>query len=145
MSLRLLPPEEKDRLIASLAESYGFDADALGGCEVLEGEEGFWAVSPEVIGLPLRRMRTDSIGILIARGGGGGLAPTVAALQLFASPREGALSLSPAEASAFIDRKSIEVDAPDGRHVVFFGGRAIDLGRVREGRLLRVQSGKTRG
>jgi len=144
MSLRLLPPEEKDGLIVSLAESYGFDTDALGGCEVLEGEEGFWAVSPAVIELPLRKMRTDSIGILIARGGDRGLVPTVAALQLFARPREGALSLSPADASEFVERKAIDVDAPDGRHVVFYGGRAIDLGRVREGRLLRVQSGKPR-
>ncbi len=145
MSLRLLPPEEKDRLIVSLSESYGFDADALGGCELLEGEEGFWAVSPAVIGLPLRRLRTNSIGILVARDGGGDLVPTVAALQLFARPREGTLSLSPADASAFVGRKAIEVDAPDGRHVIFFGGRALDLGRVREGRLLRVQSGKPRG
>ncbi len=144
MSLRLLPPEEKDELIASLAESYGFNTDALVSCEMLEGEESFWAVSPAVIGLPLRKMRTDSIGILIARGRLGGLTPTVAALQLFARPSEGTLSLSPADALKFVERKAIDVDAPDGRHVVFYGGRAIDLGRVREDRLLRVQSGKPR-
>ena len=142
MSLRLLAAEEKSQLLASLVESYGFDGDALEECEVLEGEEGYWAVSPAVITLPLRKLRTDSIGILLARSRNDGLAPTVAALQLFARPQQGALRLSQTDASAFIDRKTVTVDAPDGRHVVFCGGRALDLGRVRDGRLVRVESGK---
>jgi hypothetical protein len=144
MSLRLLSPEEKSRLLASFAESFGFDREALGACDVLEGEEGLWAVSPTVIGLPLRSMRTDSIGILIAREGNGGLIPTIAALQLFARPREDSIRLTQGDAAAFIDRTPIPVDEKDGRQVVFFGCLAIDLGRVREGRLLRVQS-KPRG
>jgi hypothetical protein len=142
MSLRLLAGEEKDQLLASLVESYGFDGGALEGCEVLEGEEGFWAVSPEVITLPLRKLRTDSIGILLARSRGGGLEPTIAALQLFARPRDDSIRLTPAQASAFIDRKAIGVDAPDGRRVVFLGDHALDLGRVRDGRLVRVESRK---
>ena len=143
MSLRLLAAEEKSRLLASLVESHGFDGDALEGCEVLEGEEGYWAVSPEVITLPLRKLRTDSIGILLARSRSGSLAPTIAALQLFARPQEGAVRLSQADALAFIDRKTVTVDAPDGRHVVFCGDHALDLGRVRDGRLIRVESGKS--
>ena len=49
MSLRLLAPEEKRELMDSLVEAYGFDGDALEECEVLEGEEGYWAVSPSSI------------------------------------------------------------------------------------------------
>ncbi len=142
MSLRLLAGEEKVQLLASLVESFGFDGGALEGCEVLEGEEGFWAVSPAVITLPLRKLRTDSIGILLARSRGGGLEPTVAALQLFARPRGDSIRLTEAQASAFIDRRTVAVEAPDGRRVVFLGTRAIDLGRVRDGRLIRVESVK---
>ncbi|MCX6648533.1 MAG: hypothetical protein NTV61_03995 [Candidatus Bathyarchaeota archaeon] len=142
MSLRLLSAEEKRELLDSLAESYGFDGDELDGCEVLEGEEGYWAVSPEVITLPLRKLRTDSIGILLARSKDGGLAPTIAALQFFARPQNDALRLSQMDASKFIGRKAVAVDSPDGRHVVFCGDHALDLGRVREGRLVRVESGK---
>jgi hypothetical protein len=142
MSLRLLAGEEKAQLLASLVESFGFDGSALEGCEVLEGEEGFWVVTPEVITLPLRKLRTDSIGILLARNRGGGLEPTVAALQLFARPRVDSIRLTQSQASAFIDRRTVAVEAPDGRRVVFLGDRAIDLGRVRDGRLTRVESGK---
>ncbi len=140
MSLRLLAAEEKSQLLASLVESYGLDGDALEGCEVLEGEEGYWAVSPAVISLPLRKLRTDSIGILLARSRSSGLVPTVAALQLFARPHEDSLRLSQGDASAFIDRKAITVEAADGHHVVFCGGHALDFGRVRDGRLVRVES-----
>jgi hypothetical protein len=142
MSLRLLATEEKNQLRVSLVESCGLDGDALEGCEVLEGEEGYWAVSPAVISLPLRKLKTDSIGILLARNGSSGLAPTVAALQLFAQPNEGSLRLSQGDASAFIDRKAVTVEVVDGRHVVFCSGHALDLGLVREGRLVRVESGK---
>lgn len=142
MSLRLLAPEEKRKLLDSLVETYGFDEDALEGCEVLEGEEGYWAVSPDVITLPLRKMRTDSIGILLARSRSDNLVPTIAALQFFACPREGALRLTQADASKFINRKAVAVDAPDGRHVVFCGDHAIDLGWVRDGWLVRVASSK---
>jgi hypothetical protein len=142
MSLRLLAPKEKMELMDSLVETYGFDEEALEGCEVLEGKEGYWAVSPDVINLPLRKMRTDSIGILLARSRSDNLVPTVAALQFFARLREGALHLTQADASNFIDRKSVAVEAPDGRHVVFCGDHAIDLGRVRDGWLLRVASVK---
>ena len=142
MSLRLLAAVEKSQLWVSLVESCGLDADALESCEVLEGEEGYWAVSPAVISLPLRKMRTDSIGILLARSRSSDLVPTVAALQLFARPHAGSLRLSQGDASAFIDRKAVTVKAADGLHVVFCGGHALDLGRVKAGRLVRVESGK---
>jgi hypothetical protein len=140
MSLRLLAAEEKRQLLASLAESYGVDEDALEGCEVLEGEEGYWAVSPLVTSLPLKKLRTDSIGLLLARSRGGGVTPTVAALQLFARPQRDALRLSKADASAFIDRKAITVETTEGLHVVFSGSHALDMGEVRDGRLARVKS-----
>jgi hypothetical protein len=68
---------------------------------------------------------------------------TVAGLQLFARPRGDLITLTRGDAEAFIDRKPVAVDAVGGYHVVFSGGHALDLGRVREGRLLRVgkQSG----
>ncbi len=141
MSLRLIAGEERRLLLAHLAERYGFDGDALAGCEVLEGGEGIWATSPAVIGLPLSKLRTDSVGILIARGSEH--VPTVAGLQLFARPRGDSITLTRGDAEAFIDRRPVAVDAASGHHVVFSGGHALDLGRVRDGRLLRVgkQSG----
>jgi hypothetical protein len=142
MSLRLLALEEKKSLLDSLVEAYGFDGDALGDCEVLEGNEGYWAVSPEVIALPLRKLVTDSIGILLARRRSDDLAPTIAALQFFARPRLDSLRLSQADATRFIDRKAVAVDASNGRHVVFCGDHALDLGWVRDGWLVRVASGK---
>jgi hypothetical protein len=141
MSLRLIAGEERRLLLAHLEERYGFDGGALAGCEVLEGEEGIWVVSPAVIRLPLRKLRTDSVGILIVRGAD--QVPTVAGLQLFARPRGDSITLTRGDAEAFIDRKSIAVVTAAGHYVVFSGGHALDLGRVREGRLLRVgkQSG----
>jgi len=142
MSLRLLALVEKRELLDSLADAYGFDGDALGDCEVLEGDKGYWAVSPEVITLPLRKLVTDSIGILLARRRSDDLAPTIAALQFFACPRPDSLRLSQADATRFIDRKAVAVDASNGRHVVFCGDHALDLGWVRDGWLVRVASGK---
>ena len=136
MSLRLIAGEERRLLLAHLVERYGFDVDALAGCEVLEGEEGIWAVSPKVITLPLRKLKTDSVGILVARGAEA--VPTVAGLQLFASSRSDSIILTHGDAAAFIDRKPIRVEATEEHHIVFSAGHALDLGRVREGRLLRV-------
>jgi hypothetical protein len=136
MSLRLIAGVERRLLLDHLEERYGFDREAVAGCEVLEGEEGIWVVSQAVIGLPLRKLRTDSVGILIARGADH--VPTVAGLQLFARPRSDSITLTRGDAEAFIERRPVAVDAADGHHVVFSGGHALDLGRIREGRLLRV-------
>jgi hypothetical protein len=136
MSLRLIAGEERRLLIAHLIERYGFEGDVLAGCEVLEGEEGIWAVSPKVITLPLRKLRTDSVGILIARGTEA--VPTVAGLQFFARPRGDSITLIHGDAASFVDRKPIPVDAVEGHHVVFSAGHVLDLGRVKDGRLLRV-------
>jgi len=139
MSLRLLRPEEKLRLSSSLVEGYGQDEIDLDGYDLFEWEGGFWAVSPEVLGIPLRKLGVDSVGLLIARGVESPT-PTVAALQLFCRPRPGLLSLTREDASSFIDRKAVAVDVPDGRHVIFFGGHALDLGEVRGGKLTRIRS-----
>ncbi len=138
MSLRRIVGEERRLLLEGLGEGYGFDAEALGAYEALESGEEVWVVSPAVIGLPLRRMRVESVGILLTRGS----TPTVAALQLFARSREGAIDLGEADASAFIDRRPIVVDAPDGVRVVFHGGVALDLGYAKAGRLTRVKAAK---
>jgi hypothetical protein len=141
MSLRLLAAGEKHHLLALLTESYGMDGDALEGYEVLEGEGGYWAVSPTVLSLPLRKFKTDSIGLLLARSRGGSITPTVAALQLFSRPQRDVICLSRADASAFIDRKTVTVEATDGLHVVFYGRCALDLGEVRGDSLVRVGVG----
>ncbi len=140
MSLRLLGEEEKIEMMRSLAEGYSFDSEELDSLAVLEGEEGFWVVSPDVISLPLQKLRTDSIGVLLARQSGSGLTPTIAALQLFAKPRDNSIDLTGEEAAAFIERKPIRVEAVNGRCVVFHCGRALDLGRVKDGVLLRIVS-----
>jgi hypothetical protein len=136
MSLRRVVGEERRLLLAGLAEGYGFDAEALEGYETLEYEGGIWAVSPTVIGLPLRKLHVESVGILLTRGS----TPTVASLQLFARPRRDGIELDEGGAAEFIDRKPVAVDAPDGVHVVFHGGVALDLGYAKSGRLTRVKS-----
>jgi hypothetical protein len=138
MSLRRVVGEERRLLLAGLVEGYGFDAEALEGYETLEYEEGVWVVSPAVIGLPLRKLRVESVGILLVRES----TPTVAALQLFARPKGDAITLSEADASAFIDRKTVAVEARDGVHVAFHGGVALDLGYAKAGRLTRVKAAK---
>ncbi len=139
--MRLIAGVERRLLLDHLVERYGFDGDALAEYEVLEGEGSIWAVSPKVITLPLRKLKTDSVGILVARGAD--TVPTVAGLQFFANPRGNSIILTHEDAAAFIDRKPVAVDATEGHHVVFSAGHALDLGRVRDGRLLRVgkQSG----
>jgi hypothetical protein len=139
MSLRLLSTTEKSLLLASFAESYGFTSETLNECEVLEGEEGYWAVSPKVITLPLRKLMTDSIGLLIARNRGNEIIPTIAALQLYAKPYGETLRLSRNDALKFINRKAVAVKAKDGSYVVFIGNRAIDRGEVKRGILMRVE------
>jgi len=136
MLLRMIAGEERRLLLAHFVERYGFDGDALVGCEVLEGEEGIWVVSSKVVTLPLRKMRTDSVGILVSRGAE--MLPTVAGLQYFARPRGDSIILLQEDAAAFIDRKPIAVNAEEGHHVVFYAGHALDIGRIREGRLMRV-------
>ncbi len=142
MSLRLLPPEEKQRLSSYLTEGYGMDGTALEGYDLVEWEGGYWAVSPTLLELPLRKLSVDSVGLLIARGRGRPT-PTVAALQLFSRPGPGFLSLSRENASSFIERKSIPVDTQDGRRIISFGDHTLDLGEVRGGRLIRVRAGGT--
>lgn len=138
MSLRRVVGEERRLLLNGLAEEYGFDAEALEEHETLEYEGGIWAVSPAVIGLPLRKLRVESVGILLVRGS----TPTVAALQLFARTKRDDITLSEADAISFIDRKPVSVDARDGVHVAFHGGVALDLGYVKSGRLTRVKAAK---
>jgi len=136
MSLRLLSPVEKYRLIASLDESYSMNSAFFSDYEIVEWEGGYWAVSPMVLALPLRKMRVESVGLLLARGRT--LIPTVAAIQLFCRAWPDPITLSRKDALAFIDRKAVAVNASEGRHVVFFGGRALDLGEVSGKRLSRV-------
>jgi len=138
MSLRRIVGEERRLLLAGLAEGYGLDGEALEEYETLESGDEVWAVAPEVIGLPLRRLRVESVGIMLARG----RTPTVAGLQLFARPSGDAITLNGGDAASFIDRKPVAVDAPDGIHVVFHGGVAVDLGYCKSGRLTRVKAAK---
>lgn len=125
--------------MATLIEYYGFNSDTLKECELLEGEEGYWAVSPKVITLPLRKLKTDTIGLLIVRGKRSNVIPTIAALQLFARPKAGMLNLSRKDAMSFIDRKMVAVEWGDGLYVVFCEDHAVDVGRVKNGRLVRVE------
>ncbi len=136
MSLRRIVGEERRLMLAGLSEGYGMDAEALEGYETLESGDEVWAVSPGIIGLPLRKLRVESVGIMLTRGA----TPTVAALQLFARPMRDAVSLGEGDASAFIDRKPVAVDAPDRVHIVFHGGVALDLGYAKAGRLTRIKT-----
>jgi hypothetical protein len=138
MSLRRIVGEERRLLLAGLTEGYGMDGEALEAYETLEGGDEVWAVSQDVIGLPLRRLRVESVGIMLARG----RTPTVAGLQLFARPSGDSITLNGGDAASFIDRKPVAVDAPDGLRVVFHGGVAVDLGNCKAGRLTRVKVAK---
>ncbi len=139
MSLRLLAPEEKGKLVVSLAENFEMAEASLSGYEVVECESEYWAVSSAVLPLPLRKLKVESVGLLLARGREV-ITPTVAALQLFCEQHPDSLVLSRGDALSFIDRKAVAVNVPDGRKVVFYGGHALDLGEVRDGNLIRVRS-----
>jgi hypothetical protein len=140
MSLRVLSPAEKDRLLSLLEEQYGLDAGALEDCVLLEDGADIWVATREVIGLPLKALWTDSVGLLLARSREGAAYPTVAALQQFARSKQSALHLTREEAADFIERRPVRVEADEGLHVVFCGGHALDMGDVKDGRLQRVQS-----